>query len=178
MAEALFVIDVQNDFVPPDGALAVPDGDEVVEPINELMRSGRFGLVVATRDWHPPDHASFQEQGGPWPTHCVRDTPGAQLVDGLDRDAIDVVLDTGRERTSDGYSAFEREELRELLRSADVDAVTVTGLATDVCVLHTARDALREGLRVRIVRDAVRGIDRERSAAALEELERAGAQID
>jgi len=78
MTQALLIIDVQNDFLPPDGALAVPDGEDVIAPINELLASDRFGLVIATRDWHPPDHHSFKAQGGPWPEHCVQDTAGAR----------------------------------------------------------------------------------------------------
>jgi nicotinamidase/pyrazinamidase len=177
MAEALLIVDLQNDFLPPAGALAVPDGDQVIAPIDELVASGRFELVVATRDWHPPDHASFASQGGEWPDHCVRGTPGAQLSARLDVSAVDAVIDKGVERTAAGYSAFEVEALRALLREAHVDAVTITGLATDVCVLHTALDALREGLRVTISTRAVRGIDAHRTAAALAELSDAGARV-
>src|SRR5205085_1425564 len=93
MADALLIIDVQNDFMPPDGALAVACGDEVIEPINALARSGSFDLIIATRDWHPPDHHSFRGKGGPWPEHCVRDTPGAQLASRLERDAIALLID-------------------------------------------------------------------------------------
>src|SRR2546429_8835776 len=103
MAGALLIVDVQNDFVPPDGALAVSGGDQVIEPINALARSGSFDLIVATRDWHPPDHYSFRDQGGPWPEHCVRGTWGAQLDSRLERDVIDVVIDTGTPRGASGY---------------------------------------------------------------------------
>lgn len=177
MAEALLIIDVQNDFLP-TGALPVAGGDEVIEPINALARSDRFALVVATRDWHPPDHASFVAEGGPWPPHCVQGTPGAELAPAVDRDAIDLVFDTGVGREDEGYSAFERGGLAELLREAGVDAVTVAGLATDYCVRWTARDALREGLRVTIPLRGVRGIDAAGSAAALDELAAAGARIE
>lgn len=78
MPEALVIVDFQNDFTP-GGALAVPHGDEIAGRIEELLDSGRFDLVVATRDWHPPDHGSFEAQGGPWPPHCVAGTPGAEL---------------------------------------------------------------------------------------------------
>lgn len=177
MGRALLIVDVQNDFVPPDGALAVPDGHEVVEPIDRLRRSGAFDLVIATRDWHPPDHASFAPHGGPWPEHCVAGTPGAELHPAIQEGPVHHVVDKGTERTGDGYSAFEAPALRELLREAGIDHVTVTGLAADVCVRHTALDALREGFRVTVPRAAVRGIDPERTAAALRELEEAGAEI-
>lgn len=177
MAHALVVVDVQNDFLPPDGALAVPAGDEVIEPINVLLAGGGFDLVVATRDWHPPDHASFISQGGPWPAHCVRDTPGAQISGAIDQGAIDVVIDKGTTRDAEGYSAFESQELRELIRERGLEQLTVAGLATDYCVKHTARDALRDGLRVRIPTAAVRGIDADGSRRALSELFDAGSQL-
>jgi nicotinamidase/pyrazinamidase len=176
MIEALLIIDVQNDFLP-GGALAVPDGDEVIGPINALAADPRFAVVIATRDWHPPDHSSFAAQGGPWPAHCVQDTPGAQLSAELDRAAIDAVIDTGTERTADGYSGFENPELRELLRLEQVGAVTIVGLATDVCVKHTAQDALKETLRVTIERDGVRGIDAQDSDDALSALSESGALV-
>ena len=176
MSAALLLVDVQNDFLA-GGALAVPDGDAVIAPINALAADPAFDVVLATRDWHPPDHASFRDRGGPWPPHCVRDTPGAELSAALDRDRIDVVIDTGVTVDADGYSGFESDELRELLRTERVTAVTIAGLATDVCVLHTARDALREGLLVTIDRSAVRGIDEAGSRDALDELAAAGAVL-
>lgn len=177
MARALLIVDVQEDFLPPAGALAVPGGDAVLEPIAALMRSGDFEFVIATRDWHPPDHRSFAAQGGPWPAHCVRDTPGAQLSAALDRARIDAVVDKGTSPEQEGYSAFEATELHGLLREERVDAVTVAGLATDWCVSRTARDALREGLRVTIATDAIRGIDGDASRRALAELVRTGAAL-
>jgi nicotinamidase/pyrazinamidase len=176
MNHALIIIDVQNDFLP-GGALAVPGGDAVLAPINRLARDDRFAVVIATRDWHPPDHSSFTDQGGRWPAHCVRHTDGAQLDARLDRGAIDAVVDKGAGREGPGYSAFESEELRELLRLEQVGAVTIAGLATDFCVLASAQDALREALAVTIAADAIRGIDPEGSAAALRELAERGAAI-
>jgi nicotinamidase/pyrazinamidase len=176
MPEALLIIDVQNDFLP-GGALAVPTGDEVIDPINALAGDPRFAVVIATRDWHPSDHASFTDQGGPWPAHCVQGTAGAELTDRLHRDVIDAVIDTGTTPDAEGYSGFENPELRELLRLEQIDAVTIVGLATDVCVRHTAADALRETLRVTILTDAVRGIDTGDSAEALRALSEAGALV-
>ena len=176
MPEALLIIDVQNDFLP-GGALAVPDGDQAIDPINALAADPRFAVVIATRDWHPADHSSFADQGGPWPAHCVQGTPGAKLTDRLNREAIDAVIDKGTDRDSDGYSGFENPELRELLRLEQIDAVTIVGLATDVCVTHTATDALRETLRVTHIRDAIRGIDAQDSERALAELSESGAIV-
>jgi nicotinamidase/pyrazinamidase len=179
MAEALVIVDLQNDFTPPKGALAVPGGDEIADRVNELARSGRFELVVATRDWHPPDHGSFDRHGGVWPVHCVQDTEGAQLHAALDREQLDVVIDKGQRPDTEGYSGFEGTELAQLLRERGIDSVTVVGLATDYCVKNTALDALREGLEVTIDGGAVRGVDVQPgdSERALEELRAAGATV-
>jgi nicotinamidase/pyrazinamidase len=176
MPQALLIVDLQNDFLP-GGALAVPGGDEVVAPINELAADDRFALRIATRDWHPADHSSFVAQGGPWPTHCVHDTFGAQLDDRLDLERVDVIVDTGTEADAAGYSAFERPELAELLSYRGIDAVTVVGLATDFCVAHTAEGALQAGLEVTIERAAIRGIDQGGSERALTALATHGAEI-
>ena len=179
MSQALIVIDFQNDFTPPHGALAVPGGDEIAGRINELAADERFDIVIATRDWHPPDHGSFVEQGGPWPPHCVQGTEGAELNPGLDRSLIDAVVDKGQRPDSDGYSAFESPELGTLLREHGVMALTVVGLATDYCVLNTARDALKEAFTVTVDRSATRAVDANPGdgARALAELEGLGAII-
>lgn len=175
--DALIVVDVQNDFVP-GGALPVPDGDAVIEPINQLARQTPF--VVATRDWHPPNHLSFEQQGGPWPVHCVRDTKGAQLHPKLDSSRIDAIVDAGREPEHEGYSGFEHTDLEQVLRDHTVDTVHVAGLALDYCVKETALDARRAGFEVVLHRDATRAInvsegDDER---ALDELRAAGVQVE
>ena len=172
------IVDFQNDFTP-GGALAVPEGDAIADRINELAASGRFDLVVATRDWHPPDHGSFTENGGPWPVHCVAGTEGADLHPALDRSKVDVVVDKGQDPATEGYSGFEGTELASLLRERGIDSVTVVGLATDYCVKNTALDAARAGLRVSIDREAVRGVDVNEgdSERALEEVRAAGAPV-
>jgi nicotinamidase/pyrazinamidase len=178
VSAALLIVDFQNDFTP-GGALAVADGDEIAARINELAASGDFDLVVATRDWHPPDHGSFADRGGPWPVHCVAGTPGAELHPALDRARVDVIVDKGRTPEAEGYSGFEATDLAELLRERGIDAVTVVGLATDYCVKHTAVDALREGLTVTVDPAAVRGVEVRPgdSERALEELRAAGARV-
>lgn len=178
MAEALVIIDFQNDFTP-GGALEVPNGDEIADRVNELARSGGYELVVATRDWHPRGHTSFKNQGGIWPQHCVAGTGGAELHAALDMCAVDEIIDKGQDMETDGYSAFEAPELAELLNEHEINAVTVVGLATDYCVKNTALDALKQGLEVRIDSQAVRGVDLKPGDAkkALEELRDAGAEI-
>jgi nicotinamidase/pyrazinamidase len=179
MGRALVIVDFQNDFTPPHGALAVPDGDAIADRVNELARSGEFDLVVATRDWHPPDHGSFAERGGPWPVHCVADTPGAQLHPGLDASRVDVIVDKGQDPDTEGYSGFQGTRLEELLRERGIDQVTVVGLATDYCVKNTALDALRAGFQVTVDTDAVRGVEVQPgdSERALDELREAGATV-
>jgi nicotinamidase-related amidase len=179
MTEALIIVDFQRDFTPPQGALAVPGGDEIAHRLNQLARDPRYDAVIATRDWHPADHASFREQGGPWPSHCVKGTEGAELHLALDRDQLDAVIDKGQARDTDGYSAFESAELVQLLREQGVTAVTVVGLATDYCVLNTARDALREGLTVTVDTSATRAVDARPGDGerALEELRSLGALV-
>jgi nicotinamidase/pyrazinamidase len=179
VGEALLVIDFQNDFTPPDGALAVAGGDEIAGRINELAGSGRFDLVVATRDWHPPNHKSFAEQGGPWPPHCVQGTEGAELHPALDRDAIDVVVDAGYEPELEGYSAFEATDLEHILLEHRIDKVTLVGIATDYCVKHTALDARREGFEAAVDPTAVRAVNVEPGdeQRALDEMRAAGVDV-
>jgi nicotinamidase/pyrazinamidase len=179
VAEALLIVDFQNDFTPPDGALAVPEGDRIAERVNELARSGRFDVIVATRDWHSPDHGSFELHGGQWPVHCVQETEGAELHPALEQEHVDFVIDKGQHPEADGYSAFEGTELAGLLRERGIGAVTVVGLATDYCVKSTALGALREGFDVTIDTEGIRGVDVRPgdSERALEELHAAGATI-
>ena len=178
MAEALIVVDFQNDFAP-GGALGVPDGDRIADRVNELAADSRFELVIATRDWHPEGHGSFEEQGGPWPVHCLQGTEGAELHAALDRSRIDVVLDKGQDLGTDGYSGFDGTELEELLRERGVDKLTVVGLATDYCVKNTVLDALRAGFEVVVDPEGVRGVEVEEgdSERAVAEMREAGASI-
>ena len=149
----------------------MPDGDAIAAPLALLL--DRYPLVVATRDWHPPDHGSF----GLWPVHCVQDTPGAELHAALDRTKVDVVVDKGADPGRPGYSAFEDTGLGELLRARGVDRLVVAGLATDYCVKQTVLDARAAGFDVVVVEDAIRGVDVEPgdSARAIEAMKAAGA---
>ena len=178
MAEALVIVDFQNDFTP-GGALAVAEGDRIAGRLNELAADPRFELVIATRDWHPRDHGSFVEQGGTWPVHCVQDTEGAELNAALDRSRLDVVLDKGQDPGTEGYSGFDGTQLEQLLRERGIDKLTVVGLATDYCVKHTALDALSAGFEVSVDREAARGVEVEPgdSERALDEMREAGAKV-
>lgn len=170
------IVDLQNDFCP-GGALAVADGDAVIEPANPLARE--VDLVIATRDWHPPDHGSFAAQGGPWPVHCVAGSPGAQIHDLVDQSQIDEIIDTGRTPDAEGYSGFENTELERLLRDRDVDTVHVAGLALDYCVKETALDARRAGFDVIVHSGATRAVEVQPGdgARAVSELVAAGVRV-
>jgi nicotinamidase/pyrazinamidase len=178
VSRALVIVDFQNDFCP-GGALAVPDGDAIAARINDLAGSGEYDVVVATRDWHPPDHGSFADHGGPWPVHCVAGTAGAELHHALDPTPIDAVVDKGQARDTEGYSGFEGTGLAALLHDRGVEHVTVVGLATDYCVKNTALDALREGFSVTVDSTATRGVEVEPgdSERALGEVRTAGASV-
>lgn len=170
--DALIIVDLQNDFCP-GGALAVPGGDEIIPVVNNL--AGRFNKVFATQDWHPPDHISFKEQGGIWPPHCVAGTRGANLHSGLVLgDAI--YIKKGTDPKKEAYSGFQGTDLAQMFRDAGIRRVFVTGLATDYCVKATALDALKSGLNVIVVADAIRGVDVNPgdSRAALDEVRKAG----
>ena len=175
MARALLIIDVQNDFASPDGALSVRGGEEILDRVNQLSSGGDFDLVVATRDWHPENHGSFEENGGQWPRHCVQGTWGAELHDGVDRAPIDLVVDKGQTPDTDGYSAFDGTDLLSTLREREVDSVVVVGLATDYCVRASALDALAAGISASIDETAVRAVELNEGdgARALEEVRRA-----
>lgn len=183
---ALLLVDVQNDFCP-GGALAVPEGDQVVPVLNAWTRAflaaGR--PVFASRDWHPVNSVHFVTGGGPWPPHCVQGTPGADFHPGLAVPPEVVVLSKGMDPAeSGGYSAFEAIDaegrtLAERLRQAGVRRLYVGGLATDYCVRASVLDALRAGLAVTVIGDGVRGVDVTPgdSARALDEMKAAGATV-
>jgi nicotinamidase/pyrazinamidase len=169
--DALVVVDVQNDFV--SGTLAVPGGAEVIAPLNRAIAlfEGRGLPVVATRDWHPPDHCSFAAQGGPWPVHCVAGEQGADYAPGLELPAgAEQVLKATRPEV-DAYSGFSGTDLAARLRGHDVRRVFVGGLATDYCVLNTVRDAIEEGFEVVVLGDAVRAVDAHEGDGARAEVE-------
>jgi nicotinamidase/pyrazinamidase len=176
MSRALLIVDVQNDFTE-GGALAVPDGAAVIEPLNRLAH--HYDTVFASRDWHPPDHMSFQDQGGPWPVHCVRETSGAELHPAIDRAAIDDIVDKGIERDVEGYSVFDGTDFEERLRSRGIDSLVVGGLATDFCVRASALGARERGFEVTVAEDATRGIDAEPGDVdrALDEMRAAGVRV-
>jgi nicotinamidase/pyrazinamidase len=195
---ALLLVDLQNDFVE-GGALAVAGGLEVIEIANRLMPE--FELVVATQDWHPPDHQSFASQhaglavgdsfqlGGlnqtAWPDHCVQGSHGAEFVRTLNLQRIRRVVRKGTDSCIDSYSGFfdnghqRSTGLLDYLREQNVSQVFVMGLATDYCVRATVLDALQAGLQTALIVDGCRGVELHEGdiERALNEMESAGAQL-
>ena len=176
---ALIVVDVQNDFCP-GGALAVPAGDEVVAPLNNLIEEflSRGEPVYKSRDWHPSKTKHFAAYGGTWPVHCVQDTRGAEFHPELIDDPRIRVVSKGM-GDEDNYSAFDGTDLAERLRERNIEEVWVGGLATDYCVKNTVLDALREGFKVKAVENAMRPVelqpgDGERAIAGMQQ---SGAEI-
>ncbi|AEC52434.1 pyrazinamidase/nicotinamidase [Pyrococcus sp. NA2] len=174
--EALIVVDMQRDFMP-GGALPVPEGDKIIPKVNEYIRKfkEKGALIVATRDWHPENHISFKERGGPWPKHCVQNTPGAEFVVDLPEDAI--IISKATEPDKEAYSGFEGTNLAEILKDNGVKRVYICGVATEYCVRATALDALRHGFEVYLLVDAVKGIRPEDEKKAIEEMKEKGIKI-
>lgn len=185
---ALIVVDVQNDFADPDGSLYVQGGDEVVDIINSEIAQARDGAakVIYCQDWHPARTPHFDTDGGEWPVHCVQDTWGAEFHPDLDVDGPVVRKGSNGE---DGYSGFAMRDprtgeetstgLAEMLTDGEVSRVVVTGLAGDVCVKHTALDAVRGGFDVTVIDAAIRDVERQPGdgARAREEMVEAGVRL-
>ena len=188
MSKALLVIDVQNDFCP-GGALAVPDGDNIVAGVNALM--DHFDAIVLTQDWHPEGHSSFASSHtvaspydmvempyGPqvlWPDHCVQGTHGAAFHAELNTDRADLIIRKGYNPQIDSYSAFFENDqktptgLEGYLRTRNIDDLVLVGLATDFCVNFSAVDAAKLGFKVRVRQDLCRAIDLNGSLVAAQD---------
>jgi nicotinamidase/pyrazinamidase len=182
---ALLVVDMQKDFCP-GGALAVPGADRIVPSLNRYLADARARdmPVYASRDWHPPVTSHFKEFGGEWPPHCVQDSEGARFHADLRLPSDAIVIAKGDDPSAAGYSAFEGHTadgatLLSDLQHRHVTRLYVSGVATDYCVRATALDALRNGFDVRILSDAIAGIDLDPGDVdrALGELTQAGARM-
>jgi nicotinamidase/pyrazinamidase len=195
---ALVIVDLQNDFLP-GGALPVPSGDEVIPLENRLQN--QFELVVATQDWHPPNHGSFaanhpgKKPGDRimldgieqilWPVHCVQDTHGAEFASSFDMKRIASVFQKGTDPRIDSYSAFfdnahrRTTGLGDYLKDRSIKDVYLLGLALDYCVKYSALDARQLGFKTQVIVDACRGIALERNDLdrALDEVKKAGATL-
>jgi len=178
--KALVVVDVQNDFCP-GGSLAVTEGNEVVRPLNKLMKEflDRGEPVYKTRDWHPEKTKHFAIYGGTWPIHCVQNTPGAEFHPDLLDDPRITVISKGFDERADGYSGFDGTQLAQLLRDEGVNEVWVGGLATDYCVKQTVIDGVRNGFKVKALAEAMRpvNVNPDDGQKAIDEMKEAGAEI-
>ena len=196
--KALIIVDLQNDFLP-GGALPVPHGDEVIPIANETQ--SYFDLVLATQDWHPPDHGSFaadhpgKKPGDRvmldgikqilWPVHCVQNTHGAEFASSFDTSRIAHVFHKGTERNIDSYSTFfdnvhrRHTGLAHYLEKRGIKDIYLMGLALDYCVKYSTLDARQLGLNTHVIVDGCRGIELEPGDIdrALDEMKHVGAVL-
>jgi nicotinamidase/pyrazinamidase len=184
-SRALIVVDVQRDFCP-GGALPAQGCDRILPAINTYVAEARaLGMpIYASRDWHPAETTHFKPYGGPWPPHCVQDSPGAAFHPRLALPPKTIVVSKGEDPQHPGYSAFDGhtqdgERLLTDLRRRGVHQLYVSGLTTEYCVKQTTLDALRADLRVVVLTDAIAGIDAQPGDAdrALADMARAGADF-
>ncbi|AWB88544.1 isochorismatase family protein [Salinibacterium hongtaonis] len=189
MTRALLIIDVQNDFTE-GGALGVDGGAAVAAGITRYLAEHpqRYDAIIASRDWHDAEGDNgghFATDAAPdfvstWPVHCVAGTTGAEYHPDLVTASVTAHVFKGQ--GAPAYSLFEGateegETAAQLLAEAGVTAVDVVGIATDYCVLASARDALEAGLAVSVLTDLVAGVAAESSEKALTDLAEAGATI-
>jgi len=158
--DALLVTDIQIDFLP-GGALPVPGGDTIIPVINEYIRhfTASKAHIIASRDWHPPNHMSFKEQGGPWPAHCIQNTEGAKFSPKLKLPNTTIVVSKATDPKNEAYSAFDNTNLNDHLRNLHVTRLFVCGLATDYCVVNTVLDACKFDFNPVVLMDAIMGIN-------------------
>jgi nicotinamidase/pyrazinamidase len=172
--KALLIIDVQNDFLT-GGSLAVENAEQVIPVINSLM--DKFSLVLASKDWHPEQTAHFEK----WPVHCVAESKGAEFHPDLEQGKIEKIFYKGTGNKDDGYSAFEATNIKliEFLKEKGITELYISGIALEFCVKSSALDALKEGIQVFLVRDAIATFSKEteKIEQQFSEIEKAGAQV-
>ena len=177
-SSALIIVDVQNDFLP-GGALPVPNGDQVIVPLNNYIRVFRERNlpIIATRDWHPENHISFKNRGGPWPPHCIKNTWGAEFPKELMLPSDVIIISKAFKEDEEAYSGFQGTNLDNVLKELGINRLFIGGLATDYCVKATVLDALKLGYQVMLLLDAIRGVDVNPgdSEKAIKEMIRSGA---
>lgn len=184
LKEALLIVDVQNDFCP-GGALAVPDGDKIIPYLNKYIKifSQKKLPIFASRDWHPKKTKHFKKFGGVWPVHCVQNTKGAKFHPKLKLSKEAIILSKGMDPQIDSYSAFQADDQNgmsfiNLLKVLGIEELYIAGLATDYCIKSSAIDALRNGFKVKLLMDAIKGVDLKPgdSQDAIREMSQNGAQ--
>lgn len=158
--DALLIADVQNDFLP-GGALGIRGGDEIIPPLRTYIhRFHSRGLpIFLSRDWHPPNHCSFRNRGGPWPVHCVAGSPGSLPPQGFEAPLSVVIIYKAIDADQEAYSAFQDTPLQRHLRAIGARRLFIGGLATDYCVLNTVKDARALGYDVRLLMDGIKAVN-------------------
>ncbi len=188
MAKALLVVDVQNDFCE-GGSLAVAGGAAIAAKITDYLKSSSYDLVVGSRDWHDSDNNNsghFADSGtdpdftNSWPRHCVAGSEGANYHPNLAADLIETHIFKGQ--GAHGYSAFEgvtdsSESLTQVLEDSGIKELDVVGIATDHCVLASALDANKLGLKVRVISSLTAGVSPEATERAIDLLVDSGVEV-
>lgn len=194
--KTLVIVDVQNDFMP-GGRLAVPEADKIIPVINKLQN--HFDLIIATQDWHPQNHTSFASnhpgkqpfeklimdglEETLWPDHCVQGSAGAELTSGMQTNKIAVIFRKGMNPEVDSYSGFYDNHrkistgLSGYLKEKGISNVYFCGLAADICVYFTIKDALKEGFSARLIENASQPLDTMNYKKIKEELASRGVRI-
>lgn len=182
MRTALVVVDMQNDFMD-GGALPVKGSLALIPIINKTIASllAHNALIITTQDWHTLDHSQLQPNGGLWPVHCIQNSHGAELADGLILPPETLSVFKGLDKTADGYSGFEGAELEEpnaslenILKAHNITHVYVCGVATDYCVKATALDAAKLGYQTSLINNCIAGVEEGTTDAALGDMAKAG----
>jgi nicotinamidase/pyrazinamidase len=178
--DALIIVDMQNDFLA-GGSLAVAGGNAIIPVLNRYIAwfQAHQLPIYATRDWHPPDHCSFRQQGGLWPPHCIAGSEGAAFHSDLELPVATHIISKAASQEKDAYSGFSDTQLNKLLQSSKIHRVFIGGIATEYCVLNTVKDALRYHYQTFVLADAVCAINKQPqdSQWALEEMIRLGAKL-
>lgn len=199
---ALLLVDIQHDFLP-GGALAVADGDRILDPVRRLLEADPFGLYVATQDWHPRGHVSFASTHAGrapfdrielhgheqtlWPDHCVQGTRGAELHPAIPWERVSAVIRKGADPAVDSYSGFRnnwdargerpRTGLAGYLRERGIERVVLCGLARDFCVKWSAEDAMEAGFSTTVLWELTRAVDAQSDQRVREALRGVGVEV-